>query len=343
MLYEQGSRIINAVRYGRVWGTDRLVLSDDFVVSNVDLAATIFDLVEADVPTKYVMDGTSWLDEVQSAINGDDTTPEDPCCEMRYIDVKQSRSIVTAAYQYIFRANDEVETAGGVNDLYANTYDQQQLYDLNADPDEQINLIADYESYRDQDADGSLSRTITEFQSLMRDYIDETCPLGPEDAECVKPLYTFCTEIVTATVWAYDVESAEYQFVSDYPDCNFSEYYYRIATRRNVVSMEVCCGDDGATFPGDYTAPSGYSSSLDDSAGPPPLIVIKFDMTSTEIVGVILFVSVIGCFGGMIRKECSRPSVKGITLIKMENIGSEDELGECKFIGNEEERQHLAQ
>ena len=276
MLYEQGSRILNAVRYGRVWGTDRLVLPDDFVVSNVDLAATIFDLVEAAVPNEYTMDGISWLDEVQSAINGGTTTSEDPCCELRYIDVKQSRSIVTADYQYIWRATDDVETAGGVNDLYANTYDEQQLYDLNADPDQQINLIADYESYRGDDEDGDLSSTITEFQSLMRDYIDETCPLGPGDGECVKPSYTF-------------------------------------------------------------------TPSLDDTAGPSPVIVIEFDMTSTEIVGVILLLSVIGCGGCIIWKGRDRPRVNGVAMIKMENIESEDELGECKFIGNEEERQHLAQ
>merc|ERR1719356_1161912 len=57
MLYEQGSRIINAVRYGRVWGNKQLVLADDFVVSNVDLAPTIFALIEADVPSEYTMDG----------------------------------------------------------------------------------------------------------------------------------------------------------------------------------------------------------------------------------------------------------------------------------------------
>merc|ERR1719295_2404617 len=122
------------------------------------------------------MDGVSFLDEVQSAIDGDNTTFEDPCCELRYIDVKYSRSIVTADYQYIFRAVADVETASDVDTYYEFAYDLQQLYDLNEDPDEQINLIALYELYREEDSDGSLSNLITSFQSMMKDYVDDICP-----------------------------------------------------------------------------------------------------------------------------------------------------------------------
>ena len=372
MLYEQGSRIINAVRYGSGFGTNRVVLPDDFVVSNVDLAPTIFDLVNATVPTEYMMDGISWLDEVQSAINGDDTTPETPCCELRYIDVKQSRSIVTADYQYIWRANDDVETLGDVADLYENTHDEQQLYDLNADPDQQINLITDYESYREDDSNGSLSSTITTFQSLMRDYVDETCPLATGDGECVKPSYTFCTEILSATVRASSLEDAESKFVSNYPNCSFSEYYYWIGVNgRSRIKMEVCCADDeedGAVFPGDYTAPSGYSLYVIVTENEDTDIVFESTDIDTEtdtdidtvlseevlkladdgdsvqnedensvpililntahklmISGVMFIILVIGCIGGRLWNEFSKPKIGGIRMMKLEGIPSEDE------------------
>ena len=266
MLYEQGSRIINAIRYGNGFGTDQVVLSDHFVVSNVDLAPTIFDLVGATLPSEYTMDGISWLDEVRSVLDDNVTAPDTPCCEVRFIDVKQSRSIVTADYQYIWRADDEVESAGGVNTLYANTYDLQQLYDLNADPDQQINLITAYESYREGDSDGDLSDMIMTFQSMMRDYIDETCPMDPDDGDCMKPSYTFCTNIVSEWFMTSDVVEAERQFARTYPDCNMADYYYWQGRSRAMTLMEVCCADnaaDGAIFPGDYTAPSGYSHSLD--------------------------------------------------------------------------------
>jgi len=301
MLYEQGSRIINAVRYGSGFGTNRVVLPDDFVVSNVDLAPTLFDLVGATVPTDYTMDGSSWLDEVESAVNGDDSTPDDPCCELRYIDVKQSRSIVTADYQYLFRANDEVDTAGGVDDYYAYIYDLQQLYDLNADPDEQINLITEYESYREDDSDGYLSSAITRFQTLMKDYLDETCPNGA--GECATPSYTFCTRIVTITVVAAGQRAAENQFESDYSWCNLGDYYWKKLNTRKV-RMEVCCAedvDDGAIFPGNYTAPRGYSNSGDVLTVDPKM---AFPVQMAWIVGVVVVVVlVIGfIFGGRVWK-----------------------------------------
>lgn len=287
---------------------------------------------------------------------------------MRYIDVKQSRSIVTADYQYIWRANDDVETLGDVADLYENTYDEQQLYDLNADPDQQINLITDYESYREDDSNGSLSSTITTFQSLMRDYVDETCPLATGDGECVKPSYTFCTEILSATVRASSLEDAESKFVSNYPNCSFSEYYYWIGVNgRSRIKMEVCCADDdedGTVFPGDYTAPSGYalyviededidfgSTDIDSDAdidtetvlsevamkiaddddsmqtGDENSVPILILNTSHKLMisGVMLFVLIIGCIGGRLWNELSKPKIGGIRMMKLEGIPSEDE------------------
>merc|ERR1719361_684030 len=71
LLYEHGSRILNFVRYPPLFGTERTVLSSDLVVSNVDLAPTIYQLIDATVPDEYVMDGQSWLDAVKAAVNGE--------------------------------------------------------------------------------------------------------------------------------------------------------------------------------------------------------------------------------------------------------------------------------
>ena len=219
---------MNFVRYGSVFGESQTVLSDDLVVSSVDLAATIFDLVGADVPANYTTDGVSWLDEVMDAVDGT-ATSDGSCCEQKFIDIQNSRSIVTADYQYIWRANDDVESVGGVDDYYPHTYDEQQLYDLNADPDQKVNLVTDYESFRDDDADGTLSDAITSFQSTMRDYITSTCPI--EDGGCDAPSYTFCTDVVTKNYWFFGIETlddettaslleqSEEKFVEDEPDC----------------------------------------------------------------------------------------------------------------------------
>lgn len=184
-LYEQGSRILNFVRYPPLFGVHGIVLSADLVVSNVDLAATIFDLAGVTVPDSYIMDGVSWLDEVVDEANDFEYVGES-CCEYRYIDVFNSRSIVSSKYQYIWRATEIVETRNNVDDLYPNTLDKQQLYDLEADPDQKVNLISD----------DSLSSTITMFQTMMRKYVESTCPVV--DGECITPPFTFQGEMCFA-------------------------------------------------------------------------------------------------------------------------------------------------
>ena len=111
LLYQQGSRIFNFVRYPPLFGSERSDMPSDFVVSNADVAATIFDLVDITVPDGYTMDGISWLNDVQKVI-ADDDTDDTNCCEYRYVDVMNSHSIVSGQYQYIYRSNLVVENGG---------------------------------------------------------------------------------------------------------------------------------------------------------------------------------------------------------------------------------------
>merc|ERR1719295_1929779 len=69
MLYEQGSRIFNFVRYPPLFGTTQTILPSDFIVSNADLAASIFDLTGVDPPNGYVLDGRSWIDDVAAYVS----------------------------------------------------------------------------------------------------------------------------------------------------------------------------------------------------------------------------------------------------------------------------------
>ena len=145
-------------------------MSTDFVVSNVDLASTIFDVVNITKPDEYIVDGISWLDDVVAAME-DPQNAEPTCCDSRYIDIRNSRSIVSRQYQYIWRANDDVEGAMDVDDLYANTYDLEQLYDLDADPNQEINLIERFQKYCDRD-NGSLASIIHQFEgNIHRQFV----------------------------------------------------------------------------------------------------------------------------------------------------------------------------
>ena len=185
------------MRYPRLFGNDHKLMPNDFVVSNVDLSATIFDMIGVELPSEYKMDGTSWLDEVQSLLKGHEanTSSQDPCCELRYIDIWNSRSIMTADYQYIFRSNNLSETRGNPSRLYQYFFDEEQLYDLNADPDEQHNLIDS-----DRVTKSSLSNMTRTFRLMMRQYIDEMCPLGPDDGECLKPSFNASNPVSAPTV-----------------------------------------------------------------------------------------------------------------------------------------------
>ena len=180
ILYQQGSRIINYVRYPPLFGDNGpYVMPSDFIVSTVDLSAVIFEITRVNPPSNYVSDGISWIYDVQQEILAQSQSQTHPqtCCKHRYLDIKNSHSIVTGDYQYIYRANpNQVERDNDVDQLYPFMYAEEQLYNLNDDPNQQNNQIDNYE----------LKSLINEFQSLMQDYLYDICPL-PDKSRCKKP------------------------------------------------------------------------------------------------------------------------------------------------------------
>lgn len=185
-------------------------------MSNVDLAITIFDAVNVTKPAEYIMDGVSWLDDVVAAIE-DPESAEPSCCDFRFIDIRNSRSIVSRQYQYIWRANEDVEGAQGVDDLYDNAYDLEQLYDLEADPDQETNLIERFQRYCDLD-NGSLAAAIDGFEGMMREYINTTCPL--QDGQCAMPSFmrTLCEETVGQSLADCKAVAAQFRNTCDHGD-----------------------------------------------------------------------------------------------------------------------------
>ncbi len=124
-----------------------MVLPEDVVTSNVDVAATIFDLAQITLPDEYQLDGVSYLEDVVLAIaameDSDGTFSGTEECEYRFLDVKNSHSIVGGHYQYIFRATETVDSMDDVDELYPDALDLEQLYDLESDPNQKYNIFND--------------------------------------------------------------------------------------------------------------------------------------------------------------------------------------------------------
>merc|ERR1719361_248824 len=138
-LYEQGSRIMQFVRYPPLYsGSTPFIMPQSFITSNVDLAATIFDVAGIQKPNEYVMDGQSWFDDAKNIIDG--TSTDNSCCNDRYSDLFNSHMIINENYQYIWRASS-ARSAQADRYLYGASH--EQLYDLNTDPNQQNNIIND--------------------------------------------------------------------------------------------------------------------------------------------------------------------------------------------------------
>merc|ERR1711933_629197 len=145
------------VRYPPLFGDEGHTVSDDFVVSNTDLASVIFEITGVTKPDKYEMDGKSWVNDVLNDMNNMNNEPM-TCCKYRYSDFQNSHLIASAEWSYIYRANtnDAIQNQN-TDTFYVSIGDEEQLYNLKWDPNQQHNQINN----------ASLSVVIATFQKLM--------------------------------------------------------------------------------------------------------------------------------------------------------------------------------
>ena len=168
LLYEQGSRIIQFIRYPKLFNItngEPYILSNNFITSSVDLASVIFNIANINENYQYEIDGINWIPDVINEINDSSGTYEPLCCEYRYMDNYNSHAIVSKEWKYIYKAINDNDITG----LYLDSNDTQQLYNLILDPNEQFNQMNN----------NSLLEIICNFQLLMIQYIDNVvCTLG---------------------------------------------------------------------------------------------------------------------------------------------------------------------
>ena len=165
-LYERGSRILNFVRYPTL-ASNKEIFSD-FVVSNVDFGATIFDIAGIDLDwlqntLGYTLDGKSWANAI---LNNNNTN-----FEYRFIEAYQSRAVVTTKYKYIWRATETYS----FDSYYPYQSNTNQLYDLTNDTDEQTTI------YNDSDYKSDLLF----LQRALISHLNDTCPLTPDSCKTV--------------------------------------------------------------------------------------------------------------------------------------------------------------
>ena len=141
--------------------TEEHGLCDD-LVSNVDLAPTLFDLAGVDPGPEYTVDGQSFL----PLLTGGDYERDS-----LFLEISSERAVVTDdGYKYIAVRHppeiqervddgevldhwgyppDDDHASYGAHEYFPAYFDQDQLYDLDEDPEEQHNL-ADDPAYADR-------------------------------------------------------------------------------------------------------------------------------------------------------------------------------------------------
>ena len=141
-LYEGGTRVALMARFpGAISAGSTLSIP----VSNLDLAPTILTAVGAAIPATLGADGFSWWKKAADKIAGGASTA-DPIDTRTCIvsEIEVSRSAVCGSLKFI----SNWDGADGAVNNYPSSTAAEQLYDLEADPTEQTNLVTDgrYES-----------------------------------------------------------------------------------------------------------------------------------------------------------------------------------------------------
>ena len=165
---EQGTRIIQVIRYkGIVNGVDYNAIPmgtdySDFIVSNVDLAPTIFEVAGINVTDNYTMNGASWASKVGS---GEDRSDH----EFRFSENMYDRVVVwqrksrSDPWKYLYNPGTGYEA----------------MFNLASDPTESTSLLNNASYVCEQD------KLITK----MRRHIQSTCPLAAA-SRCTRPVVT---------------------------------------------------------------------------------------------------------------------------------------------------------
>ena len=304
-LYETGNRIFQYIRYPKLFGTDGHILPQDFIVSNTDLAAVITELAQIDVENKYPdykMDGISWISDVltyiQDVNNTIDYTLNPPsCCQLRYADIYNSHAIYTKDYEYIFRASDTIEDDYPISWYYSQPFEQEQLYDYNLDPNQQMNILNT--SYN---ISNSYLNITFDLQYLMIQHIYTHACQSDDIYYCVIPNITYIPSYsnysrpippapaptpvgwtcVNNVSWSFTwtqvanfdetkptpvatrLADAEDELLIDHPECaeiSTLEYVYDFTKsgKRLTVDLIACC-PGGSTF-GSWPTPTNFAEN----------------------------------------------------------------------------------
>jgi len=124
-------------------------------------------------PSTFALTATpTWLHEDQ---------PEN-CCQWRRIDTLNSRSIISAQYQYIWRATNKLFVDNATESEYAHAIEYEQLYNLSVDPNYEFNLMNERDA---EDTESALGQLVEEMRNLTRDYVEDVCIAL--SGECVLP------------------------------------------------------------------------------------------------------------------------------------------------------------
>jgi len=179
-LFEQGTRVMQILRYPKLFRAGS-VMPNHFVTSTVDLAKIIFSLSKTQINSSYVLDSTDWLqdaiDIMENRTNYVAEQDETDIGPFRIVDFYNSHAVKSEKYEYIWRANALYNTESGAN--YPYTGDYEQLYDLETDPTERVNLITPFMSEH-----STLGRIVNKFRQIVTDYNHNVaCPL----VECKVP------------------------------------------------------------------------------------------------------------------------------------------------------------
>ena len=101
-------------------------------VSNIDLAPTILDAFGVLGSTSLQLDGLSWWQRVQG--KADKALEARPCIVS---EIDQKRAVVCGKWKLISNPDD----ANGATDYLPHSMLAETMYDLEADPTEQANLL----------------------------------------------------------------------------------------------------------------------------------------------------------------------------------------------------------